>query len=789
MKPVTAFALGEEFCMFDNGTLDYKHDSSWRSVARGFGGLVVASVVAGVLVATSLTPIVAVTAVTGRDSLDAFDALPSEITLGGTSQRNQIFATRDGVAVKIADVYDQNRKNLSWDEVSPLLKDAAVAAEDRRYYEHGGVDPQSLMRAAFGFVTETGSTGGSTIAMQVVKNLRINESQQLATEEARDAAYAEAIEKTPARKVQEIRLAIALEKKYTKDEILLGYLNLAGFGKATYGVQAASERYFGTSAANVTLAQAASLVAIVQTPNSLNLSDPANYPGNLQRRDLILGNMLELGMIDQAQYDEAVATPIEAYVNLTNPTNGCLYATDAKSFCDYVVREVPFLTALGETAAERTANWTRGGYSVYTSLDLNQQDIAQAQLTARAPADESRFALGAAAVAVQPGTGRILVMAQNKAYNNTPQATAAETSINYNTDRAFGGSSGFQTGSTYKIFTLINWLQTGHTLRESVNGSERVLPASSFKCDGVAGAGPAFDVGNDTSGEGGWQSVQSATVRSVNGAFASMAQKLDLCEIAGVAESMGVHRADGEPLNTLPASILGINEIAPLTMAGAFATVAAGGTYCAPTAVDKIISSTGDDLGGQPAACSAAIDPGIAAATAYALTGVFQGGGTAVSASARDGVPVMGKTGTTDGSYQNWLVGSTTKVAMAVWVGNIHGDPAKITTKNPGGEQSLRRVTIAGVNGANIKLVVFKAMLQGFNANPAYRGEAFPEVDRSYLYSNSRTAASPPSPAPTDEQASGDGSDGDGNGNGNGNNGNGNGNNDNNGNGRESNGR
>jgi len=764
--------------MFDNGTLDYKHDSSWRSVARAFGGLVVASVVAGVLVATSLTPIVAVTAVTGRESLNAFEGLPSDISLGGTSQRNQIFATRDGAAVKIADVYDQNRKDLAWDQVSQFLKDAAVAGEDRRYYEHGGIDPQSLMRAAFGFVTETGSTGGSTIAMQVVKNIRVNESQQLPTEEARDAAYKKAIEKSPARKVQEIRLAVALEKKYSKEDILLGYLNLAGFGKATYGVEAAAERYYGTSAAELTLAQAASLIAIVQTPDSLNLSDPENYPNNLARRDLILGNMLELGSIDQAQHDEAVATPIESYVNLTNPTNGCLHATAAKSFCDYVLRQVPYLTALGKNADERNATWNKGGFSVYTTLDLNQQDVAQAQVSARAPSDETRFALGSAAVAVQPGTGRILVMAQNRGYNNTPQAAPTETAINYNTDKAFGDSGGFQTGSTYKIFTLINWLQAGHTLRESVNGSERTIPASAFKCDGVTGVGPAWPVGNDTSGEGGMQSVQSATVRSVNGAFASMAQKLDLCAIGDVAESMGVHRADGEPLNTMPSSVLGTNQIAPLTMAGAFATVAAGGTYCAPIAVDKIVDAKGKDLGGQPAACSAAIAPDIAAATAYALTGVFQGGGTALSASARDGVPIMGKTGTTDGSYQNWLVGSTTKVAMAVWVGNIKGDPTKKTEKNPGGEQSLRRVTIAGVNGANIKFVVFKAMLQSFNANPAYRGEAFPEVDQALVNGKSRASnTATPTPAPTTESDDGNGdggngNSGNGNGNGDGNNGN-----------------
>ena len=748
--------------MFDNGSIDYAPDRSRRNIARGFGGLVVASVVAGVLVATSLAPIAAVTGVTGRDSLGAFDALPSEISLGGTAQRNQIFATRDGQPVKIAEIFDQNREDLAWDEVSQFLKDAAVAGEDHRYYEHGAVDPQSLARAAFGFITDTGDTGGSTIAMQVVKNIRVNESQQLKTEEERDAAYAEAIKKSPARKVQEIRLAIALEKKYSKDEILLGYLNLAGFGRATYGVEAAAERYYSTSAKDLTLAQAASLIAIVQTPDSFNLGDPANYPKNQTRRDLIINNMLKYGYVTQEQHDEAINTPIESYVALSTPTQGCLYAADAKFFCDYVLRSVPYLTALGADADERAANFTRGGYEIYTSLDLNQQDVAQAQLNARAPADETRFALGAAAVALQPGTGKILVMAQNKDYNNTPQATSSQTSINFSTDYAFGGSTGFQTGSTYKIFTLVDWLKAGHSVRESVNGSERVIPANQFKCDGAVGAGPAFDVGNDTSGEGGYQTVLSATARSVNGAFASMAQKLDLCQIRDVAEDMGVHRADGNPLNTLPSSVLGINEIAPLTMAGAIATIAANGVYCAPTAVDRIVDSYGTELPGQAAECSQAIEPNIAATAAYTLKSVFATG-TATSARLNDGVAIMGKTGTTDGSYQNWLIGSTTKAALAVWVGNIQGNPAKATTKNPAGEQSLRRITVARGNGANIKFAVFKEMLKSFNANPAYRGDAdFPAPDPALVNGKASTRAptATPTPTPAPPAAEDDGDDG-----------------------------
>jgi membrane peptidoglycan carboxypeptidase len=734
--------------LFDGGVTSHENDGEWRSLARAIGGMVVASVVAGALVATAVTPIAAVAGVRARDGIQAFASLPADISIGGHEQRNEIYGTRDGQPVRIADVYDQNREDLTWDEVSPFLKDAAVAGEDRRYYEHGGIDPQSLTRAVFGYLTESGGSGGSTIAMQLVKNIRVSESQQLPTEEARDAAYAEAIRKSPSRKVEEMRLAISLDKRYTKKEILLAYLNLAGFGRATYGVEAASERYYSSSAKDLTLAQSASLVAIVQTPDSLNLGDPANYPANKERRDLILGNMLELGHIDQAQHDEAVNTPIEAYVALQDPTNGCLYATDAKFFCDLVVKSVPQLEMLGATVEERQANWKRGGYKVYTSLDLNQQDVAQQQVNDRAPATETRFALGAAAVGVQPGSGRVVVMAQNKAFNNTPTATDAETSLNFSTDKAFGGSGGFQTGSTYKPFTLARWLQTGHTLRESVNGSERTIPASQFKCDGVAGSGPAFVVGNDTSGQGGMQSVLSATTGSVNGAYATMAQKMDLCQIRTLAESLGVHRADGQPLEVNPSSVLGTNQIAPLTMASAYAAFAANGVYCAPTVVDNIVDADGKELGGQTPQCAQALEPNVAATVAYALEAVVKNG-TAGAANTRDGVPMLAKTGTTDGAHQTWLVGSTTKMAVAVWVGNIKGDPAKITAKNPAGEQSLRRVSIGGTSGANIRFVVLKAMLQSFNTNPAYRGEKFAAPDPALVSGRGRAAATTPAPAPT----------------------------------------
>jgi membrane peptidoglycan carboxypeptidase len=709
-------------------------------VLGGLIGLVGFSVLAGVLVTAMITPALAVTSTVAKGAIGIFDNLPDYIRIGEQSQRNEIYALRGGAPVQIATVYDQNRQEVAWDGVSQFLKDAAVAGEDRRFYQHGGVDVQSLLRASFGFVTKTGTTGGSTLAMQLVKNIRVQQALQQSTPAKIKAAYADAIKATPDRKLAEMKLAIGLEKRYTKNQVLLGYLNITGFGGVTYGVEAAAERYFSVSAKDVTLPQAASLIAIVQQPNAQRLDDPKHYAINKGRRDTILDDMLQLGKITQKQHDDAVATPIASYIKLSSPNNGCLNAADAKFFCDYVVRNVPNLTALGTNKADRAANWTHGGYKIYTSLDLDQQDVAQAQINKTAPNTETRFALGSAAIAVQPGTGKILVMAQNKDYNNTQEATASQTSINYNTDQAYGGSTGFQTGSTYKIFTLTDWLQNGHGLQERVDGTPRVFPQSSFKCKG-APFGSKYAPKNDSAGEGGSRTVLSATTYSVNVAYVAMAQKLDLCDIRDDAIAMGVHRADGQPLDYYPSTVLGVNQIAPISMAGAIATIAAGGLYCAPTAVDKVVGPDGKEHPGQAKDCTQSIDPKIAATVAFALKTVFKNPGTAAAANPGDGVEIMGKTGTTDGSYQNWLIGATTKVALAVWVGNIQGNAAKRTTANPGGEQSLRLISVGGANGYSLKFAIFKTAIKSLNSNPAYRGGAFPAPDATLI--TGRTAIVP----------------------------------------------
>ena len=681
-------------------------------------GMLFFSLLAAVLVASLAIPSILVVSRGTTASLGFLDNLPDYLTIDAQTQRNLIYAERDGTPVPIATIYDQDRQSVAWESVSKFITQATVAGEDRRFWEHGGIDLKSIVRAAAGNLANKSITSGSsTIAMQLVKNILVQRALRIDDSAKKKAAYAAAINDTLNRKLREMKFAIGLEKRYTKKEILIGYLNIAGFGGNTYGIESAAQKYFSVSAKDVTLPQAASLIAMVQQPNARNLGNPSLYAANKDRRDLILFDMRDLGYIDEVAYRSAIATPIEP--KLRTPNNGCLYAADAKFACDFALRLVPTLAALGDTKAARAAAWANGGYSIYTSIDLGQQDVAQANLIASAPPDETRFALGAAAVAMQPGTGRIVIMAQNKGFDNSKDGGGpTTTAVDYMTDKAYGGSSGFQTGSTYKIFTLTEWLEKGHTLSEVVDGTSRAFNLSTFnsRCINSDGQAP-FVFHNDSPGEGGQMTVATATKNSVNLAFITMAQKLDVCDIRDTAKSYGVHRADGKELGAQPAAIIGTNEIAPLTMAAAIATIGANGLYCAPTIIDKVVGPDGKDAPGQPRTCTQSVAPNVAATVAYALTAVMTSG-TGTPGLPSDGVPIVGKTGTTDDSAQNWLVATTTKMSLAVWVGNTDG-----------GHRSLRKTTIAGTNGYSTKFNIFRKTMTSLSANPEYRGGAFPAPD------------------------------------------------------------
>jgi membrane peptidoglycan carboxypeptidase len=685
----------------------------------GFSGL------AGLLVAVMVTPAIAVTGMTANNSIGIFNELPEYATLGDDlAQRVTLYGLQDGNQVPFATIFETNREEVGWDQISQYAKDAAVYGEDARFYEHGGVDLQSVMRAVVGnFASGEIESGGSTITMQLIKNINVEAANKLTDPEARKKAYNEASAPTMDRKIKEMKLAIGLEKNYDKQTILLNYLNIAHFGGVTYGIEAAAQRYFGITSAELSPAQAASLIAMVQAPNARSLDKEENYERNHTRRDYILKQMFKYGSITKEEFDAAIATPIQP--NLQPLKTGCMSATIGQYFCDAVVEELQSNEAFGATPEERKAAF-RNGYDVYTTLDLNMQNQAQASMSKWVPPTDDRFQLGGAASGVEPGTGRVLYMSQNTTFDNTADGGGpGTTSVNYNTDFDRGGSSGFQPGSMFKVFTLAEWLKAGHGLNEHVSGTPRTWKQNEFTYCGSRMSGADYAPKNSGSAPASVNVLQ-ATASSVNAAFMNMATELDLCDIRDTAASLGVHNAkgpkDGEDVMSNISDILGVggDHVAPVTIAAAFAGIAARGLVCSPIMIDRVVKFNGEEITPPASKCSQALDPEIADAMIYALKGVIRGG--TGSGSNVGGAPMFGKTGSTTKYNQTWMSAATSTVSSTLWIGNVVGD------------QSLSRIRVSGTSASLLRHRVTSEMFRAWND---WRGgEDWPAPKSNYLSGN-----------------------------------------------------
>lgn len=693
----------------------------------GFFWFIVLSVTAGALVASTFIPFIYVVDQAEDKVYTFYDGLPEEIELDSLMEKSNIYALNGaGEPVLLASFYDQNREVLTWEEVPDFVKDAAIAAEDPRFYEHGGVDIQGIARAfIINQVEGDDVQGGSSITQQLVKNTLVQRAEAIADPLEREEAYEIATETTLNRKLREMKLAIGLEKKYTKDEILLGYLNIVGFGERIYGIQAAAKYYYGVPANELTLNQAATLIAIANSPNYYRINQPENprngiengYALTLNRRNYVLDAMLEHGFITRVLHDEARNQPIEP--NITEPSTGCAAAGNAAYFCDYVRKVIENDPVFGTTPEERRNLLTRGGLEIYTTLDLGLQNVTQDAINAYVPSVIPGTDIGSASVSIQPGTGHILAMAQNKNFTEDPEvaATGANyTAINYNADLKLGGSTGFQPGSTYKLFTLVAWLESGRSLSDGLYGPSRFrhFPNS---CEGDWNGNQTFR--NDDGSYGAWATPLRATTSSINTVYLAMAQELDLCTVRDTAIKMGVHRADGTTLQSNPTSVIGTNEIAPLQMANAYATIASGGVYCEPIAITQIFNSQGEELTVPQANCERVISEGVAGATAYALERVIRYG-TGSASRLGDGIPVLGKTGTTDEALHTWMIGSSTNVSTAVWVGNVTG------------YTNMRSTSINGINASQIRHRIFPAIMS--YSNGKYGGGAFTPADPNLVW-------------------------------------------------------
>lgn len=739
----------------------------------GFIGAIIMSVVAGLLVTVAVTPVIAISGMTARSAIDIFENLPSHLNPGQLAQPSTLYAKKGKKKVAIASFFVQNRETVKLDQISQYVKDAAVAGEDPRFYTHGGVDIMGVGRAALARVVGKDAGGASTITMQYVRNVLIQEALAIPDEKEQLAAYKAAMAETADRKLKEMRYALSIEKKYSKDEILLGYLNIALFGRNIYGIESASKYYFGKHAKDVTLPEAASLIAIVNWPTKLQLDIPENIPANKERRDYILGKMLKYGKITQAQHDEAVATPVEP--KITPRYSGCSVAEDRYSlghFCDYVQRTILHDPSFGNTAKEREFNFTRGGLKIMTTIDLDLQNAGRKAMKDQVPTKMTGIDIGSAITSVEVGTGRVLTMVQNRPFSDVESFVKQQkkkgkiyTSINYNTDYDYGGSSGFQVGSTFKPITLAEWLRTGHSIRDIVNVNGRTIDGNTLAAKCLPGGvyGGSFTFSNDNLGVRGNQSVLTAIAQSLNGGVVSMQQKLDLCDTIRMAQDLGIHRASPQPvwqeadykagliskseigkikvptLDSKPSDLTmvpsntygGIDEIAPLTMASAYAAFAGKGILCTPTPIDSITGPDGKDVPFTKSKCKQAISPEVAAGVAYVLNYTSNNTSFVRHTISAYGVPHLAKTGTTDDVIDHWTVGASTKVSTAAWVGNA----GPTCYKDASGKKICDRVSMlkfcsyCGI--MNAVQVTWPAVMNA--ADKKYGGSDFPAPDPTAL--------------------------------------------------------
>ena len=640
----------------------------------------------GVLAAMAV-PLAATTGTAANAVTRVFDDLPTEISFTEPSQQSVLLAS-DGTV--LARFYSENRIVVPSSDISPLLKEAVVAIEDERFYEHNGIDAQGLLGAAINNMTGGNLAGGSTITQQYVKNAMIEEGRITGDDEL----ISQATERSIGRKLNEARFAIAVENKMTKDEILTGYLNLAQFGPSQYGVEAASKYFFSKSAKDVTLEEAAMLAGITQSPARWN---PVRHPEAAKsRRDTVLAQMYNLGYITREELDAAVAVKIEDMLKVSPSTNGCAEAGISAYACEYVTKELLNSELLGKTREERVHKLYRGGLTIQTTFSPERQQQAYDALVASVPEDDAS-SIEMAMSSIEPGTGKIQAMVQNTSYGTATEEDPDRTKVNLNVNVEMGGGQGFQSGSTFKIFTLLEWLRTGHSAYETIDTSGREYPRDRWTISCAPNVADDYRAYNLEGVGGGNMTVMDATRKSVNVAFVNMASQMDMCNIVDGAAKLGVERGgypssleatalgskldEIAPLYPNPSAVLGSNTVTPLSFANAMATLAADGEYCEPMSFTTVKDNAGTIIAEKTPACRQVFDADLMRQTTSVLEHVVAKGSTGENAILSGGRDAAGKTGTANNDWHAWFVGYTPQLATAVWQGHMDGNISMFNTR------------------------------------------------------------------------------------------------------------
>ena len=530
-----------------------------------------------------------------------------------------------------------NRISVDWNEIPQVVVDAVLAAEDRTFFEHGGVDPAGILRAVWTNLQAGGvSQGGSTITQQYVKNVYLTQ------------------ERTITRKIKEAALAVKVERELPKQEILTRYLNTIYLGRGAYGIEAATRTYFGKDLDQITLPEAAYLAGLIRSPETADAKLPENDPKAqrsrqtaIDRRASVLDAMVVTGAITTEEATAAKANDwSDVLVRSTKNSYGNVARTEwgTEYFVDYVRHWL--ITEGGFTDAQVYG----GGLRVYTTLDLEDQGAAALAITStlNQPNDP------AAALVSIDDIGAVRAMIGGLDFSGSGKYSKVNLAVG-----AEGGGAGRQAGSAFKAFTLAEAMNQDMPMSKSYNAPSRI---SIPKADG----GRDWSVGNYADAGLGQLDLIAATMQSSNTAYAQLMLDVGPKNVADLATQMGIT----SPLKAVPALTLGTSEVSVLDMASGYSTLADNGEHIKPAVVTKVTDAKGNVLYENKVIRKRVLDAKDVAKVNYILNQVVEGG---TGTGARIGQPSAGKTGTTENNRDAWFVGFTCKLTTAVWVGYPDG--------------------------------------------------------------------------------------------------------------------
>jgi membrane peptidoglycan carboxypeptidase len=705
-------------------------------VLSALGGIAVLSVTAGLLVSWLALPVVGMAGIAVRDAAETFNDL-SVPKLSQLPTRSEILNSNGGL---IAYYYPNHiyRVPVSYNQIAPSMREAILAIEDSRFYLHGAIDFRGTMRALALDLLGGQVQGGSTIAQQYVKNALLLTAEDSAQQHA-------AMADSAARKIRELRIAAEVEHELTPDQLLAAYLNAAYFENQAYGIEVAAEQYFARPASRLTLTESATLAGLVQNPAEF---DPLTNPVVARlRRNVVLARMAQVGDISGATAAAAERAPLGVHFRPQTLQGGCSSPTAAGAawFCDYVTAELQANPAYA--VAWQQLN-TIGGLKIYTTMNPQDQAAAQHAVDFMLPAPPSADNPGqnaAAEVLVQPGSGHVEAIAVDRPYGTGK----GQDSIDYAVDTAENGSIGLQTGSSSKLFTLITALKHDIPLGYKLSVTSPSVIGPYYNCS--RSPTPPFHVANAEGAGHGTYTLYTGTTESINVFYAELERRIGLCNVVRTAVSMGDHRADGTsllkaagkpgtagyqpPADDLPSFTLGTVGVSPMTMAAAYASVAAGGIYCAPVAINEITAAGGRQLPVASAGCHRAFSAAVAAAATYILRGVLTSGTAKGDGVRRNGVyvPQAGKTGTANsfdfaafGGYTPKLAGYVSMFNPVGPIGHPMVGDASCYRASGGGKDCPG--SVLGANAGQIWQLTFET------ADLGHTFGSFPGVPRSSRY-------------------------------------------------------